>query len=60
MFIDLGSFFVLKVNLLNVREREVNVRLDPRHVIKGVPVVTLFMKVFILTIWGRLHVRASD
>jgi hypothetical protein len=60
VFIDLGSFFVLKVNLLNVREREVNVRLDPRHVMKGVPVITLFMKVFILMIWGRLHVRASD
>lgn len=60
VFLDLGTFFVLKVDLLNVREREVNVRLDPRHIMKGVPVVTFFMKVFILTIWGRLHVRASD
>jgi hypothetical protein len=60
VFIDLGTVFILKMDLLNVREREVNVRLDPRHVMKGVPVVTFFMKVFILTIRGRLHVRASD
>jgi hypothetical protein len=60
VFLDLGPVFVLKVDFLNVREREVNIRLDPRHIMKGVPVVTLFMKVFILTIWGCLHVRVGD
>jgi hypothetical protein len=60
VFLYLGTIFILKVDFLNVRERKVNVRLDPRHVMKGVPVVTLFMKVFILTIRGRLHVRACD
>jgi hypothetical protein len=60
VFLYLGTCFIIKVNLLDVRERQVDVRLNPWHIMKGVSVVALFMKVFILTIGGRLHVRVYD